>query len=282
MSAVRCQECRSIVPESDGFCEDCGAVFTEPLEYVDESYLEQKKEQKKQKKEKKAKKGGFFSALFGSSDDFDHPLMSDAPLKPDESLRTQAEEAEDGLEVELSFDDLKIRCQECSETVLANDHEGFCPDCGAYFVKPYQYVSKESEQKKAAASYIPLAPEESKSFEDMNDQEKLNFLKEKAEDIRDDLNNKRHHLNEKANECMQCFTAAGTLRSQDIDEVYSSMIKKRFENLSDFEVLFVEYKRQLEEFKDSFNTMITVKKEYVDFHQKVAPPEGEPAGVTEE
>lgn len=37
MSAVRCKECAFVAKKNDGFCPECGAMYVEPLDLVDES-----------------------------------------------------------------------------------------------------------------------------------------------------------------------------------------------------------------------------------------------------
>ena len=108
----------------------------------------------------------------------------------------------------------------------------------------------------------------SKPFEEMTQEEKVTFLKEQIEDLRDRTVTQRHFLTEKANECMQCFTSAGSIRSNDHDEVLGSIIKRRFDNLDEFEVLFIEYKRMLDEIMDTFEQMQNSKKLFTEFQVK--------------
>ena len=156
MPAIRCKECRFVAAENTGFCPECGAVYVEPFEYVDESFISQKSTKVEKPNKKRI---GFLSALFSKdADDWDDPLVE-----------TSTEEVIDpGLQtVDLSFEGLKIRCQECRNTVLANDHEGYCPDCGAFFVKPYDYVTEEETKSKRPPTLVMLQAD--KPFEELSD-----------------------------------------------------------------------------------------------------------------
>lgn len=255
MSAIRCKACSFVAAKNEGFCPECGAMYLEPFDYVDASAVGTVA--RPALKTEKKKGGGLFASLFGGGGRqetaVDAPAISaprkvSAPPPPD-----------------VPRDQLKIRCQECRHIVPLDGHDGFCPDCGAFFVEPHEYVTEEIlAQEKAATqaeinSYRPVE----KSFDEMNDQEKLAFLKEKVADTWDQIIKERHVLNEKANECMQCFTAAGTIKSEDQYEVLASTIKQRYHNLQDFELVYADYKRLLAEFSKSHELLLQAREEYL-------------------
>lgn len=126
----------------------------------------------------------------------------------------------------------KIKCKECK--AIAEETETYCPDCGAIFVAPYIYLDDE---KKAAQAVIP----KSKSPEEMTAQDHIHILDEKCHDIRDELVKLRHELNEKSNECMRCFTAAGIARAKDFDDDIANILYKRRENLEEHDMVYAEY-----------------------------------------
>lgn len=257
--AVRCKECSFVAKEDEGFCPECGAMYVDP-EIVDES--EALKPQKTSVAPKK-KSGGLFSSLFGGgkkdtshtetpSSYSDEPQVSEMPDDVDRS-------------------EIKVRCKECKEITGVDDHDGYCPGCGAYFVEPMDYVTNDSlaAERAAQAEELEKYKNVKKDFSEMNDVEKLEYLDEKVEDQFDQLIRDRHVLNEKANECMQCFTAAGTIKSNDQFEVMASMVEQRFANLEDFEMLKTEYLRLLNEFKVSHDKLVEARQEFLEQQNKV-------------
>lgn len=154
-----------------------------------------------------------------------------------------------------------MRCGECKELSGIDEHSGYCPNCGAFYVEPHDYVTPDSLAAEREALAVSLAKYErvKKSFEEMNDAEKAHHLKEKVADIWDQIVKDRHVLNEKANECMQCFTAAGTIKSDDQYEVLASMLKQREYNLKDFEILNREYRQLLQQFHTLHDSLVAAR-----------------------
>jgi DNA repair ATPase RecN len=107
----------------------------------------------------------------------------------------------------------------------------------------------------------------------MNDQEKLAHLKEQVADTWDQIVKDRYVLNEKANECMQCFTAAGTIKSEDQYEVLASTIKQRYHNLQDFEIFHREYKQLLDQFNQLHEQLLAVRARYAEQMQGMEQPQ---------
>lgn len=253
MSAVRCKECQFVSKENNGFCPECGAMYVEPLDYVDASLAGKAPAQVKVEK----KKGGLLASLFGSKSESESKLAASAsaPLasKPRQTALPDAPR-----------DQIRLRCQECEEMTGIDDHEGYCPNCGAFFVEPFDYVTQESlaAEREALQADISQYKPVQKSFEEMSDAEKLAHLKEKLADTWDQIAKDRYVLNEKANECMQCFTAAGTIKSEDQYEVLASTIKQRYHNLQDFEILNREYRQLLEQFNRLHEELLHVHQEY--------------------
>ncbi|MBC7543712.1 MAG: hypothetical protein H7338_13375 [Candidatus Sericytochromatia bacterium] len=87
----------------------------------------------------------------------------------------------------------------------------------------------------------------------------LEILKAQVEAIRDEANNLRRVLTDKANACMQCFTAAGALPTSDPDEAINNIIKRRRENLAEFEAAHKEYTALLDELQGSYTELSEVK-----------------------
>lgn len=154
----------------------------------------------------------------------------------------------------------QIKCRECG--FAAEETESYCPECGALFVKPFLYLEQE---KKIAEE---LAKAESKV--DTNSPEyKLKMLDEKCMDIRDELVKIRHFLNEKANECQRCFTAAGIAKANNFDDDIGNIIYKRKENLEDIDVLLMEYKNLLTKLDQKYIELENSKEELEDFKKSV-------------
>jgi DNA repair ATPase RecN len=87
----------------------------------------------------------------------------------------------------------------------------------------------------------------------------LEILKAQAEAIRDEANNLRRVLTEKANACMQCFTAAGAVPTSDPDEAIRNILTRRRENLAEFDEAFAEYRKLLDELEGSYKELSDVK-----------------------
>jgi len=155
----------------------------------------------------------------------------------------------------------KIKCRECKS--IAEETETYCPECGAIFVQPFLYLEAE---KKKEQDLIASATQK-KSPEQMNKEEKLKFLDEKCHDIRDELVKLRHHINEKANECMRCFTAAGIARANNFDDDIANMVYKRKENLEDIDLVLAEYRVLLQKM-DTFMIELENAKEEVENFKK--------------
>lgn len=265
MTAVRCKECSFVSKENNGFCPDCGAMYVEPLEFVDASLAG--KAPGRTNKPVKKKGGGLFSSLFGSKPE---SVEAEAFNETSRSTRSQTEKMT-SLPEGVPRDQIKIRCQECETLTGIDKHEGYCPDCGAFFVDPVEYVTAESlaAERQARQSDMERFKETHKTFEEMNDQEKLVYLEEEVHDIWDDIIKDRHVLNEKANECMQCFTAAGTIKSESQFEVMASMIKQRYVNKENFEIYLQEYQSLLDAFNAKHDTLVTARRNLSEFKQQI-------------
>lgn len=155
----------------------------------------------------------------------------------------------------------KIKCRECRS--IADETETYCPECGAIFVPPFNYV--DDEKKKAAA----IAPKV-KSPEQMTTEEHIHELEEKCHDVRDELTKLRHDINEKANECMRCFTAAGIARARDFDDDIANILYKRNENLEDIDVLLMEYKQILSKIQEKLQELDFAKEDLIKFKKEKA------------
>lgn len=150
----------------------------------------------------------------------------------------------------------KIRCKECGSAAEETEH--YCPDCGAIFVAPFTYVDQE---KKIAEAVAP----KTKSLEEMSFEERVHVLDEKCHDIRDELVRLKHELNEKANECMRCFTAAGIARAKDFDDDIANMLYKRRENMEDSEMIVNEYNALLSKMESKLRDLEEAKEELIKF-----------------
>lgn len=267
MAAIRCKECSFVAAKNEDYCPECGAMYVEPLDYVDDSLVGQGRA--RAPKPEKKKGGGLFSSLFGGG--------SKETSEPTVTKSVASTPRKSAPPPDVPRDQLKIRCQECKHIVPLDGHDGYCPDCGAFFVEPHDYITAESlaaEKEAAQASLENYRPVE-KTFEEMTPQEQLNYLKEKVDDTWDLIIKERHVLNEKANECMQCFTAAGTIKSEDQYEVMASMIKQRYHNLQDFELIRADYLRLLEDFSKRHDELLQAKEAFLS-HQ-AALKQGQPA-----
>jgi DNA repair ATPase RecN len=87
----------------------------------------------------------------------------------------------------------------------------------------------------------------------------LEILKAQVEAIRDEANNLRRVLTDKANACMQCFTAAGAVPTNDPDEAIRNILDRRRENLAEFDEAYKEYQGMLDELEASYNELRDVK-----------------------
>ena len=87
----------------------------------------------------------------------------------------------------------------------------------------------------------------------------LEILKAQVEAIRDEANNLRRVLTDKANSCMQCFTAAGAMPTSDPDEAIHNIILRRRENLAEFDEVYREYTALLTELEGSYNELAEAK-----------------------
>jgi hypothetical protein len=146
----------------------------------------------------------------------------------------------------------KIKCKECRST--AEETEVYCPECGAIFVEPFSYVDEEAKIAMAAAP-------KTKSPEEMTADDHIHQLNEKCHDIRDELVKLRHDINEKANECMRCFTAAGIARAKDFDDDIANILYKRKENLEDNQVVLMEYQQILDKIENKLRLLDEAKEE---------------------
>lgn len=240
MAAVRCKECAFVSKKNDGFCPECGAMYVEPLDLVDESLAGKAPARVAPKTEKK-KGGGLFSFFGGSAREEREPAIRPAAQQVQKSSK---------LPEGVPREQIKIRCQECQHLEGIDSHQGYCDSCGAFYVEPFDYVTPTSlaEELQANQAELEKYKKVQKTYEEMSEPEKLAHLKEQVQDIFDQIVKDRYVLNEKANECMQCFTAAGTINSEDQFEVLTSMIKQRHHNLKDFEILQREYLQLLKDF----------------------------------
>lgn len=155
----------------------------------------------------------------------------------------------------------KIKCKECR--AIAEETETYCPECGAIFVQPFVYVDDE---KKAAQAVAPKV----KSAEEMTVADHIHVLDEKCHDIRDELVKLRHSLNEKANECMRCFTAAGIARAKDFDDDIANILYKRRENLEDYDLLHGEYMTILNKMEKGLRDLDEAKSELDKYKKSTA------------
>lgn len=262
--AVRCKECQHVAAKDEGYCPDCGAMYVDP-EIVDDSLVGQAVARPKPAKKKG---GGLFSSLFGGG-----KSESEATARPS---YTPEEVKETPLPEGVDRKDILIRCQECKETAQIDDHDGYCPSCGAFYVQPYTYVTPQSQaaEREALQAEIDKQRQPKKTFDQMNDMEKLEHLNEKVQDTWDQLIKDRHVLNVKANECMQCFTAAGTIKSDDQFEVMASTVKQRYQNLEDFDILNREYRQLLDQFSAIHDKLVEAREELTAHQQKVKQAQG--------
>lgn len=275
MPAVRCKECAFVAKENNGYCPECGAMYVEPLEIVDESLAGRAPARLKPVDKKKG--GGLLSSLFGGAKDApaERPASSagsvSTPAGASVSSASAARPATAGkLPEGVPRDQIKIRCQECKHLEGLDSHSGYCDNCGAFYVEPLDYVTPESLAAEVKSQQADLAKyrQVAKTFDEMDATEKAAHLKEKVADTWDQIVKDRYVLNEKANECMQCFTAAGTIKSEDQYEVMASMIKQRYHNLKDFEIFYREYKQLLDQFSGLHDQLLEARKSYTDQEQQ--------------
>jgi len=150
----------------------------------------------------------------------------------------------------------KIRCKECR--MIADEHKEYCPECGAIFMPPFTYV--DDEKKAVEAIKVKQKSEEEKSFE-----EKLHDLDERYLSVHDELVKLRYEINQKADECMRCFTAAGLGRTKDFEEEMSNIYYKRTENLEEVNILLNEYRAVLDRLKIELDNIAKAKEELIEF-----------------
>ncbi|MEZ0367629.1 MAG: hypothetical protein ACAI44_00940 [Candidatus Sericytochromatia bacterium] len=237
-------------------------MYVEPLEFVDESLVGKAPSRVAPKAEKK-KGGGLLATLFGSKEDKDERPV----VRPAVTTSQKAGQLPEGVPREQ----IKLRCQECQHLAGIDAHSGYCDNCGAFYVEPLDYVTPQTLAAELEAQQADLEkykPVE-KTFEEMDDVEKLDHFKEKVADTWDQIVKDRYVLNEKANECMQCFTAAGTIKSEDQYEVLASMIKQRYQNLKDFEIFYREYQQLLDQFSGLHQELLAERKAFAEQQQKV-------------
>lgn len=261
MPAVRCKECAFVAKENNGFCPECGAMYVEPLEFVDESLAGKAPARVAVKSEKK--KGGLFGSLFGGREEREAEPAVRPPVQQVQKSGTLPEG--------VPREQIKLRCQECKHLAGLDDHPGYCDNCGAFYVEPYDYVTPDSMAQEIEAQQADLEKYKKveKTFEQMNDAEKLTHLREKVADTWDQIVKDRYVLNEKANECMQCFTAAGTINSEDQFEVLASMLKQRYHNLKDFDIFYREYQQLLEDFSGLHDKLLQAREAAVEQERKM-------------
>lgn len=264
--AVRCKECQYVAAKDEGYCPDCGAMYDANPEIVDDSLVGQTPVRSKPVKKKG---GGLFSSLFGGS-------KSEAEHAPARHAVPAGDVKETPLPEGVDRKDIQIRCQECKETTQIDNHDGYCPGCGAFYVQPFTYITPQSQaaEREALQAEIDKQSRPKKTFDEMNDMEKLEHLNEKVNDTWDQLIRDRHDLNVKANECMQCFTAAGTIKSDDQFEVMASTVKQRYQNLEDFEMLNREYRQLLDQFSAIHDKLVAARDELLTHQQKVKQAQG--------
>lgn len=89
------------------------------------------------------------------------------------------------------------------------------------------------------------------------------ILKAEMEAIRDEANNVRRVLTDKANACMQCFTAAGALPTSDPDEAIKNILERRRDNLKEFDEAYADYKKLLDELEAKVQELNGVKAKLV-------------------
>jgi hypothetical protein len=107
-------------------------MYVEPLEFVDDSLIGKAPSRPKPEK----KKGGLFSALFA-------PKSEPPEVERAKSSAASAPVSSSQLP-DLPRDQIRMRCQECNELTGLDQHEGYCPNCGAFFVEPFDYVTADS------------------------------------------------------------------------------------------------------------------------------------------
>lgn len=86
------------------------------------------------------------------------------------------------------------------------------------------------------------------------------LIQAELEAIFDEANHLRRQLTDKANACMQCFTAAGALQSKDPIESIKHILDRRKENLKDLDEALPEYKKLLEELEKSYDELVETRK----------------------
>lgn len=269
MPAVRCKECAFVAKENNGYCPECGAMYVEPLEIVDESLVGRAPARPKVEKKKG---GGLLSSLFGGAKE--EPASRPSSSSTTRSAGGAAMPASGGkLPEGVPLDQVKIRCQECQHLGPVEGHSGYCDNCGAFYVEPLDYVTPDilAAEVKSQQADLEKYKRVVKTFDEMDHGEKLHHLKEKVADTWDQIAKDRHVLNEKANECMQCFTAAGTIKSDEQYEVLASMIKQRYHNLKDFEIFYREYKQLLDQFNELHEQLLVARQAYTDQDRQAKP-----------
>ncbi len=271
--AVRCKECAFVSKKNEGFCSDCGAMYVEPLDIVDDALVGQATARPKPEKKKS---GGLFSSLFGSKNEAPESTYSASASTPVVSGPPGPHETASASEAKSEFpegtprEQVKIRCRECEELTMVDDHDGYCPNCGAFYVDPHQYVTPQllAAEREVQRAEIEKMKQSKKSFDQMDELEKSQHLAEKVQDTWDQIIKDRHVLNQKANECMQCFTAAGTINSDDQFEVMDSMIVQRYKNLEDFEILNREYQKLLKDFNSLHDQLKAIRQEHAEQQER--------------
>lgn len=89
------------------------------------------------------------------------------------------------------------------------------------------------------------------------------LLQAELEAIFDEANHLRRQLTDKANACMQCFTAAGALQSKDPVESIKHILDRRRENLKELDEFLPEYQKLMDDLQKSYEELVETRKKMV-------------------